>query len=157
MNQPGRGPTACTTLPRSPNGPLLAMPYSCTRPNLPPESASKRPSPEALRCPSGQASVTKKRRSIYKESDRNVVRDRAGNCPCKNRVTVETAMTVRDGEAPHRPVSTFVPFQCFLMKSMSSLHRVCATAKVARRVSCGRPLGASAVFQPIELAPRCGP
>ena len=85
------------------------------------ELASKRPSPEALRCPSGQASVTKKRRSIYKESDRNVVRDRVENCPCKNRVTVETAMTVRDGGAPYRPVSTFVPLQCFLMKSMSSV------------------------------------
>ena len=62
-------------------------------PNLPPESASKRPSPEALRCPSGQASVTKKTRSIYKELNGNVVRDRAENCPCKNRVTLETATT----------------------------------------------------------------
>jgi hypothetical protein len=76
-------------------------------PNLPPESASKRPSPEALRCPSGQASVTKKTRSIYKELNGNVVRDRAENCPCKNRVTVETATTTAMGGAPHRPASTF--------------------------------------------------
>eukprot|EP01043_Picozoa_sp_COSAG02_P039919 COSAG02_NODE_3189_length_7205_cov_21.754011_2_plen_180_part_00 len=59
----------------------------------PPEFADRRPSQVALRCPSGQASVTKKRGSNIKEFNENVVRDRAENCPCKNRVTLETATT----------------------------------------------------------------
>ena len=84
----------------SPSHPVAMLHYRARMPNLPPELASKRPSPEALRCPSGQGGVTKKRRSIYKELNGKVVRDMGENCPCKNRVTVETATTTAMGGPP---------------------------------------------------------
>jgi hypothetical protein len=52
-------------------------------------------------------------------------------------------------------MSTFTLSRCGEAVVVGLVHH--ETSKVARRVSCGRPLGASAVFQPIELAPRCGP